>query len=114
MRPLDSPIRRWSSWQHCSNDWEVYVGKSHQNHGDDAGNAHFFKKETCVRFMEIRDTRYSSDEIDHMPAAERNKTVFKWFVILRHPEAEKELHGTFTIPGITKKLEKLKAEQNEF
>ena len=74
----------------------------------------FFKKETCVRFMEIRDTRYSSDEIDHMPAAERNKTVFKWFVILRHPEAEKELHGTFTIPGITKKLEKLKAEQNEF
>ena len=64
--------------------------------------------------MELRDTRYSSDEIDHMPADERNKTVFKWFVILRHPEAEKELHGTFTIPGITKKLEKLKAEQNEF
>ena len=29
-------------------------------------------------------------------------------------QAEKELHGTFTIPGITKKLEKLKAEQNEF
>ena len=44
MRPLDSPIRRWSSWQHCSNDWEVYVGKSHQNHGDDAGNAHFFQE----------------------------------------------------------------------
>ena len=33
----------------------------------------FFKKETGVRFMEIRDTQYSSDEIDRMPAAERDK-----------------------------------------
>ena len=74
----------------------------------------FFEEESGVRFVEIRDTRYSSDEIDHMPVAERNKTVFKWFVILRHPETKRELHGTFTIPGITKKLEKLKAEQNEF
>ena len=74
----------------------------------------FFKKETGVRFMELRDTRYSSDEIDRMPAAERDKTVFNWFVILRHPEAKRELHGTFTISSITKKLEKLKAEQNEF
>ena len=72
----------------------------------------FFEKETGVRFMELRDMRYSSDEIDQMPTDERNKTVFKWFVILRHPEAEKELHGTFTIPVITRKLKKLKAEQN--
>ncbi len=74
----------------------------------------YFAKEPCMRFVEIRDVRYSSDEIDLMPVAERNKTVFKWFAILRHPEAEKELHGTFTIPGLTKRLEKLKAEQNEF
>ena len=72
----------------------------------------FFKKETCVRFMEIRDTRYSSDEIDHMPAAERDKTVFNWFVILRHPEAKRELHGTFTIPKLKKKLEEMKAKQD--
>lgn len=72
----------------------------------------FFKKETCVRFMEIRDTRYSSDEIDHMPAAERNKTVFKWFVILRHPKVGKGLHGIFTISEIKKKLEEMKAKQD--
>ena len=72
----------------------------------------YFAKEPCVRFMEIRDKRYSSEEIDHMPTDERNKTVFKWFVILRHPGEETELHGTFTISGITRKLEKLKAEQN--
>ena len=74
----------------------------------------FFKKETGVRFMELRDTRYSSDEIDRMPEAERDKTAFNWFVILRHSEAKRGLYGTFTIPSITKKLEKLKAEQNEF
>ena len=64
--------------------------------------------------MELRDTRYSSDEIDRMPEAERDKTAFNWFVILRHSEAKRGLYGTFTIPSITKKLEKLKAEQNEF
>lgn len=74
----------------------------------------YFAKEPCMRFVEIRDTRYTSDEISQMLEAERNKTVFKWFVILRHPEAEKELRGTFTIAGLTKRLEKLKAEQNEF
>lgn len=72
----------------------------------------FFKKETGVRFMELRDTRYSSDEIDRMPEAERDKTVFNWFVILRHPEAKRELHGTFTIPKLKKKLEEMKAKQD--
>ena len=74
----------------------------------------YFAKEPCMRFVAIRDARYTSDEISQMPAAERDKTVFKWFAILRHPEAEKELHGTFTISGLAKRLEKLKAEQNEF
>ena len=45
----------------------------------------FFKEETGVRFMEIHDMRYSSEEIDYMQAAERSKTVFEWRVILRHP-----------------------------
>ena len=72
----------------------------------------FFKKETGVRFMALRDTRYSSDEIDRMPEAERDKTVFNWFVILRHPEAKRELHGTFTIPKLKKKLEEMKAKQD--
>ena len=72
----------------------------------------FFKEETGVRFMEIRDTRYSSDEIDRMPAAEHDKTVFNWFVILRHPEAKRELHGVFTIPELKKKLEEMKTKQD--
>jgi len=72
----------------------------------------FFEEESGVRFMEIRDTRYSSDEIDRMPAAERDKTVFNWFVILRHPEAKRELHGIFTISEIKKKLEEMKAKQD--
>lgn len=72
----------------------------------------FFEEESGVRFVEIRDTRYSSDEIDHMPVAERNKTVFKWFVILRHPETKRELHGTFTIPELKKELKKMKAKQD--
>ena len=72
----------------------------------------FFEEESGVRFVEIRDTRYSSDEIDHMPVAERNKTVFKWFVILRHPEAKRKLHGTFTIPELKKELKKMKAKQD--
>ena len=74
----------------------------------------FFEEESGVRYMEIRDRRHSSDEIERMPESKFNSKVFMWAVRLRHPEAEKELHGTFTIPGITKKLEKLKAEQNEF
>ena len=72
----------------------------------------FFEEESGARFMEIRDTRYSSDEIDRMPAAERDKTVFNWFVILRHPEAKRELHGIFTISEIKKKLEEMKAKQD--
>lgn len=74
----------------------------------------FFKEETGVRFMEIHDMRYSSDEIDHMQAAERSKTVFEWRVILRHPGEKTALRGTFTIRGITKKLGKLKAECKVF
>lgn len=64
----------------------------------------FFKEETGVRFMEIH----------HMQAAERSKIVFEWRVILRHPGEKTALRGTFTIPGITKKLGKLKAECKVF
>ena len=72
----------------------------------------FFEEESGARFVEIRDTRYSSDEIDRMPAAERDKTVFNWFVILRHSEAKRELHGIFTISEIKKRLEEMKAKQD--
>lgn len=72
----------------------------------------YFAKEPCMRFVEIRDARYSSDEIDLMPAAERDKTVFNWFVILRHSEAKRELHGIFTISKIKKRLEEMKAKQD--
>ena len=71
----------------------------------------FFEEESGVRYMEIRDRRYSSDEIERMPEDQFNSKVFTWVVTLRHPETEKELHGTFTISEIKKKLEEMKAKQ---
>ena len=67
----------------------------------------FFEEESGVRYMEIRDRRYSSDEIERMP-----ESKFKWAVRLRHPKVGKELHGIFTISEIKKKLEEMKAKQD--
>ena len=72
----------------------------------------FFEEESGVRYMEIRDRRYSSDEIERMPESKINSKVFMWAVSLRHPKAGKELHGIFTISEINKKLEEMKAKQD--
>ena len=74
----------------------------------------FFEEESDVRYMEIRDRRYSSDEIERMPEDQFNSKVFTWAVTLRHPETEKELHGTFTISGVKKRLEEMRTEQKRF
>ena len=44
----------------------------------------FFEEESGVRYMEIRDRRYSSDEIERMPESKFNSKVFMWAVRLRH------------------------------
>ena len=72
----------------------------------------FFEEESGVRYMEIRDRRHSSDEIERMPESKFNSKVFMWAVRLRHPKAKRELHGTFTIPKLKKKLEEMKAKQD--
>lgn len=72
----------------------------------------FFEEESGVRYMEIRDRRYSSDEIERMPESKFNSKVFMWAVRLRHPKVGKELHGIFTISEIKKKLEEMKAKQD--
>ena len=38
----------------------------------------FFEEESGVRYMEIRDRRYSSDEIERMPESKFNSKVFMW------------------------------------
>ena len=72
----------------------------------------FFEEESGVPYMEIRDRRYSSDEIERMPESKFNSKVFMWAVRLRHPKGGKELHGIFTISEIKKKLEEMKAKQD--
>ena len=72
----------------------------------------FFEEESGVRYMEIRDRRYSSDEIERMPESKFNSKVFIWAVRLWHPKVGKELHGIFTISEIKKKLEEMKAKQD--
>lgn len=69
----------------------------------------FFEEES---YMEIRDRRYSSDEIERMPESKFNSKVFTWAVMLRHPKVGKELHGIFTISEIKKRLEEMKAKQD--
>ena len=51
----------------------------------------FFEEESGVRYMEIRDRRHSSDEIERMPESKFNSKVFMWAVRLRHPKVGKEL-----------------------
>ena len=72
----------------------------------------FFEEESGVRYMEIRDRRHSSDEIERMPESKFNSKVFMWAVSLRHPKVGKEFHGIFTISEIKKKLEEMKAKQD--
>ena len=64
----------------------------------------FFEEDGGVRFMEIRDKRYTQTDLERMPEAEYNSTRFLFFVIYRHRELEKELRGTFTIKGLKEKL----------
>ena len=45
----------------------------------------FFEEESGVRYMEIRDRRYSSDEIERMPESKFNSKVFMCCLLYTSP-----------------------------
>lgn len=65
-----------------------------------------FEKDGGIRWMEIKDKRYSEAELNIMPDAKFNSEKFTWTVIYRHKELDKPLTGTFTIAGLMKRLDK--------
>ena len=64
----------------------------------------FFAEDTGVRYMEIRDKRYTQAQLQAMPEEQYNSTKFTFYVVYRHKELEKCLRGTFTIDGLRKKI----------
>ena len=65
----------------------------------------FFEKDNGVRHYEIKDKRYTLAELDAMPEDKYNSEVFVFSVCYRHMELEKPLTGTFTIAGLTEKMD---------
>lgn len=64
----------------------------------------FFEEDRGVRYMELRDKRYTEAQRKAMPEEQYNSTKFMFYVVYRHRELDKCLHGTFTIEGLKKKL----------
>lgn len=64
----------------------------------------FFEEGGGVRYMEIRDKRYTEAQLKAMPEEQYNSTKFTFYVVYRHKELETCLSGTFTIEGLRKKL----------
>ena len=65
----------------------------------------FFEKDKGVRYYEIKDKRYTKAELEAMPEDKYNSEVFTFSVCYRHIELEKPLTGTFTIAGLTEKMD---------
>lgn len=57
-----------------------------------------------MRYMELRDKLYTEAQRKAMPEEQYNSTKFMFYVVYRHRELDKCLHGTFTIEGLKKKL----------
>lgn len=68
----------------------------------------FFEKDGGVRYYEIKDKRYSEEDLKAMSEDKYNSEVFTFSVRYRHMELEKPLTGTFTIDGLTKTMEAFK------
>lgn len=68
----------------------------------------FFEKDGGVRYMEIQDKRYSEAALNAMPEEQYNCEKFTFAVRYRHTELDKPLTGTFSIPGLLKKLDELR------
>ena len=65
----------------------------------------FFEKDNGVRHYEIKDKRYTQAELDAMSEDKYNSEVFTFSVCYRHMELDKPLTGTFTITGLTDKMD---------
>lgn len=64
----------------------------------------FFDDDSGVRFMEIKDSRYTKESLETMSEEEYNSKRFTFFVIYRHKDIQKNLSGTFTIKGLQERL----------
>lgn len=73
----------------------------------------FFEKDGGVRYMEIRDKRYTKAQLDMMPEETYNSTKFTFYVLYRHKELKKKLRGTFTIAGLKKTMSMAKSIYDE-
>ena len=67
----------------------------------------FFDEDTGVRYYEIKDKRYTQEELATMPRGKYYNTVFTFSVCYRHMELKKPLTGTFTIAGLKQKMDAL-------
>lgn len=68
----------------------------------------FFEKDGGVRFYEIKDKRFSAEELKAMPEDKYNSEIFTFDVRYRHMELPKPLTGTFTIDKLTKTMDDYK------
>lgn len=64
----------------------------------------FFDKDCGVRYMELRDRRYTKQQLRAMSKEEYDSTEFTFFVRYRHKDLKEELRGIFTITGLKEKL----------
>ena len=74
----------------------------------------FFDKDVGVRYYEIKDKRYTQAQLEGMSEDRYNSEVFTFSVLYRHMELEKPLTGTFTIAGLTKKMDALRETDRLF
>ena len=68
----------------------------------------FFEKDGGVRFYEIKDKRFSAEDLKAMPEDKYNSEIFTFDVRYRHMELPKPLAGTFTIDKLTETMDAYK------
>lgn len=68
----------------------------------------FFEKDGGVRFYEIKDKRFSAEDLKAMPEDKYNSEIFTFDVRYRHMELPKPLTGTFTIDKLTETMDAYK------
>ena len=68
----------------------------------------FFGRDGGVRYMEIKDKRYTEADLNAMSDAKYDSEKFIFSVVYRHMELDKPLTGFFTIAGLEKKMNGLR------
>ena len=69
----------------------------------------FFERDGGVRYMEIKDDRYTEAQLNLMPEEQHLQTVFRFPVVYRHRELPRKLHGTYTLAGLKKRIKAMNA-----